>query len=369
MEKPVHVHKKGKKFPWLIVALVTVAGGAALYFLVLKKTKYELTVTLGAGTTGTPATSKYKKGEVVAYSFSAQAGYGNLQVMLDGSLVAASGSVTMDKAHAITTSAAQGAFLQVNSTPSGAHIYLDSVDSGFVTPHAFSFPTAVTKNVRLHSASCGYIDHSQTVSINFGQTITINATLATGIHEDFNEPASSCWLPNSPSSWSTDLGGGHYKYEGNDAWCFMNFYNFPFSGNYTLTVKMNLVWGHGKNAGLFLGTSTSATNANGYHFFYGDGYEFDLYGIHRLSGQDFTNPVAGSTTVIKTGSSSAIKVGFNKWNILKIAKVGTNYTFYINNVVIHSFNDAVYTPTYCALIASTGGDSTRMLYDYVYLTQ
>ena len=33
-----------------------------------------LTVTLGAGTTGTPATAKYKKGDVVAYSYSAQSG-------------------------------------------------------------------------------------------------------------------------------------------------------------------------------------------------------------------------------------------------------------------------------------------------------
>ncbi|MCJ7524872.1 MAG: hypothetical protein MUP71_06560, partial [Candidatus Aminicenantes bacterium] len=39
--------KKGKKFPWLIVALVVVAGGAAVYFLVLKKKKYTLTVTVG----------------------------------------------------------------------------------------------------------------------------------------------------------------------------------------------------------------------------------------------------------------------------------------------------------------------------------
>ena len=132
--------KKPKKFPWLLVGAVVVVGAAALYFLVLKKTKYELTVNLGAGTTGTPATGKYKKGEVVPYSFSAQTGYVNLQVMLDGAEVAAAGNVTMDKDHTITASATQGATIQVNSTPAGAKIYLNNVDSGQVTPYTFNFP-------------------------------------------------------------------------------------------------------------------------------------------------------------------------------------------------------------------------------------
>lgn len=98
--------KKQNKFPWLIVGLGVVAVGAILYFMVLKKTKYNLNVNLGAGCTGTPAaTAEYKKGTNVAYNYSPQPGYGNLQVKLDGVNAPASGTVTMDKIHTLDISA------------------------------------------------------------------------------------------------------------------------------------------------------------------------------------------------------------------------------------------------------------------------
>ena len=99
--------KKPGKFPWLIVGLGVVAVGAALYFLVIKKPKYTLTVTLDANCTGTPAaTGKYTKGTVVNYNYTAPAGY-LAQVKLDGVDVLASGTVTMDKDHAITVTSAR----------------------------------------------------------------------------------------------------------------------------------------------------------------------------------------------------------------------------------------------------------------------
>lgn len=99
------VIKKAKKFPWLIVGLGVVAVGVAVYFLVIKKPKYTLTVTLGTGCTGTPAsTTKYSKGVVVTYNYSASAGY-FAQVKLDGVDVPASGTVIMDKDKALTVSA------------------------------------------------------------------------------------------------------------------------------------------------------------------------------------------------------------------------------------------------------------------------
>jgi hypothetical protein len=101
-------NKKDKKLPWLLIAGGAVAAGLLVYLLVIKKPKYTLTVSLGANCTGTPlATSTYKKGAVVNYSYAAQAGYGNLQVKLDGVLVAASGSVTMDDHHELAVSAEQ----------------------------------------------------------------------------------------------------------------------------------------------------------------------------------------------------------------------------------------------------------------------
>ena len=48
-----------------------------------------------------------------------------------------------------------GANIEVNSTPAGARIYLDRVDSGHVTPFTFNFTTAVTKAILLQGP-CGY---------------------------------------------------------------------------------------------------------------------------------------------------------------------------------------------------------------------
>jgi hypothetical protein len=67
---------------------------------------YSLSVNHGAGITGTPSASNtYAQGTVVSYSYSLLAGYTNLQVTLDGNPVAASGSVSMNAAHALVVQA------------------------------------------------------------------------------------------------------------------------------------------------------------------------------------------------------------------------------------------------------------------------
>jgi len=165
-------------FPWgIVLGLGLLVGAAAVYFLVVKKSKeYTLTVTLGTGVTGTPAaTAKYKKDSVVSYTYSAQSGYTNLAVLLDGTAVAASGTVTMSADHSLSISAVQGSSIQVNSTPAGAQIFMNTVNSGFVTPHTFNYTTAVTKTVLLRLT--GYNDFTQTVTANLGEQKVINAVL------------------------------------------------------------------------------------------------------------------------------------------------------------------------------------------------
>ncbi|MCJ7524490.1 MAG: PEGA domain-containing protein, partial [Candidatus Aminicenantes bacterium] len=191
-EESTPVVKKGKKFPWLIVGAVVVIGAAAVYFLVLSK-KYALTVNLGQGCTGTPAaTAKFKKNAVVNYSYSTEAGYGSMQVKLDGAVVAASGSVTMDKVHTLDVSATYGAVVNVTSTPSGAKIYDNYVDSGKTTPASFSYTSAGSHTYLLRQ--CGYKDYTKAQSVVVGQTYNISATLVQGILDNFLVPA-TCWAP------------------------------------------------------------------------------------------------------------------------------------------------------------------------------
>jgi hypothetical protein len=67
---------------------------------------YALTVSLGAGTTGTPAASaNYLQGALVNYTYALQTGYQNLQVTLDGSPVPTSGTVLMNGVHTLATTA------------------------------------------------------------------------------------------------------------------------------------------------------------------------------------------------------------------------------------------------------------------------
>ncbi|MBN2346341.1 MAG: PEGA domain-containing protein [Candidatus Aminicenantes bacterium] len=164
-----------KKTPWLLIGAAVVVGAAALYFLVLKKPKYTLTVSL-TGATGNPAaTEKYKKGTVVSYNYSLQSGYVNLAVKLDGVAVASSGTVTMDKDHTLTVTAVQGAAIQVNSTPTGAKIFLDNVDTGLTTNATVSGVTPGSHTVKLTKS--GYYNYSTAVTTTSGQTATVNATL------------------------------------------------------------------------------------------------------------------------------------------------------------------------------------------------
>ncbi|MCK4765179.1 MAG: hypothetical protein KAW12_23470 [Candidatus Aminicenantes bacterium] len=100
--------KCGKRtFPVLLVAAGIIAVAALVYFLLIKKPKKQtLSVTLGEGINGSPATGthSYKKGETVSYSYTLLPGYNNLTVALDGNQVAASGSLTMDNDHVLTAS-------------------------------------------------------------------------------------------------------------------------------------------------------------------------------------------------------------------------------------------------------------------------
>lgn len=106
-----------------------------------------LTVTLGLGTTGTPgATSAPPLGSTVNYSYALATGYKNLSVLLDGSPVAATGSLTMNGPHTLAASAqiqtftltasagANGSISPSGSTTlnyGGSQIYTMTPDPGY----------------------------------------------------------------------------------------------------------------------------------------------------------------------------------------------------------------------------------------------
>ena len=355
------VVKKGKKFPWLIVGAVVIIGAAAVYFLVLNK-KYALTINLGQGCTGTPAaTAKFKKNAVVNYSYSTQSGYGNLQVKLDGAAVAASGNVTMDKAHTLDVSATYGAAVNITSAPSGAKIYDNYVDSGKTTPASFSY-TAAGSHVYL-LRQCGYQDYSKTQSVVVGQTYNINATLLPGILDDFLVPA-TCWAPYIASDWT--VAGGEYKCVTKVKHWQYSYYNNVFSSStYTAEVKMKRVAGATNNSNsIVLCTATNMSSVNGYLFDYTANGSFSVW---KWTGIDMVTYL-GTETGIKFWTSTAkINKNLGAWNIMKIVRAGSNYSFYMNGYLVCSFIDSSFDPRVCVLAFYSGNEQTEVDFDYAKL--
>ncbi len=436
-ETPPARGKKGK-FPWLVAAIVIVAGGAALYFLVLKKKNYTLTVSVGEGVTGSPAagTSTSKKGTVINYSYAKQAGYDNLAVTLDGAPVAASGSVTMNANHALEARASKtfvltvikgdhvegtpgsgayshalgtnvaysyapaggyanlevkldnvlvansgtvamngnhtltallrGANLAVESTPAGARIFIDGADSGRTTPYHLHLQLGRDQD-RAPAALLRLQGVQPERQRRRRRNQDRQPRLRAGIQEDFEVPPSSCWLPYHASSWD-HTGHGEYRYSGAALRWSTSVYNYSFTGNYTLIVRMNRKAGSGAapNA-FFLGTGTDMTNASGYVFYY---YSSPgQYGIVRTSNFNFITASGGSVLTIKAlTASAAITAGLGKFNVLKVVKSGSQYSFYINNTLLHTFVDATHAANYLALALYCNGVSTVVEFEYVYLT-
>jgi len=100
-------NKKKKKFPWLLAAAGAVAVGIVLYLLLRKSKSKNLKVELDNGVQGTPTEGnyKYKKGEVISYSYETLPGFDQLHVYLDNQQVEPSGQITMNDDHKITVGA------------------------------------------------------------------------------------------------------------------------------------------------------------------------------------------------------------------------------------------------------------------------
>ena len=112
-EEGKRVEKK-KKFPWLLIAGGVIAV-VVLYLTVFKGKKYELSVDMGEGVTGSPAEiQQYKKGTIVDFNYSLLPGYEQLSVKVDGADFDPSGTIIMDSHHSISVAA-------MKSIPSGTY--------------------------------------------------------------------------------------------------------------------------------------------------------------------------------------------------------------------------------------------------------
>jgi len=183
--------KKGKKFPWLIVGAVVVAGVIA-YVILSKKPKRSLTVSVNEGVEGTPAsgTTSYKNGAVVSYNYTLKSGYNTLVVKVDGVDVAASGTITMDKNHTLTAAASKTFTLNVTkgvgvdgSPDSGTTFHNDGASITYNYTLQTGYKDLVVKLDGLDIPASGAIimnrDHTLTASA--GKAYILTVTKGTGV--------------------------------------------------------------------------------------------------------------------------------------------------------------------------------------------
>jgi len=124
---------------------------------------FTLTVNIGTGVTGTPASGgSFTQGSPVPYSYAAQGGFNNLAVLLDGTPVAAAGNITMNAAHTLAATA--------QAIPSNT---IQVGQGGFVfSPSSLTVQVGTT--VTFHWASSGH-------SMVIGNPCTPSGVLDSGI--------------------------------------------------------------------------------------------------------------------------------------------------------------------------------------------
>lgn len=141
---------------------------------------FTLTVNRGTGVDGTPATTaSYPAGTVVDYAYTAAAGYSNLQVTLDGTPAATSGTVTMGANHTLAATATSAAAYTVtfvagaNGTLTGTA--LQNVPPGGNTTAVTAVPNAGFRFANWTGAGFAASTANPLTVTNVQQNLTITA--------------------------------------------------------------------------------------------------------------------------------------------------------------------------------------------------
>jgi hypothetical protein len=171
----------------LTTAFVIIVALGLLSTMSCKKsqtaTEYTLSVILSAGVTGTPEAGDqvYNLNDQVNYSYSLDQGYTRLRVLLDGVEVESSGTITMDRDHILSVSAAQGTgeFLLsvsygtgISGTPEEGYYYYNAGDQ---VDYSISLEPGYT-NLRV-TLDGTEIENSGTITISGDHTLDAFADL------------------------------------------------------------------------------------------------------------------------------------------------------------------------------------------------
>jgi len=188
--------KRNKLFTLGVIVMVAVVSAGSC-----KKADVEtgtLTVILSAGVTGVPEAGTYVEqvGDEVAYSYVLSAGYSTLTVMLDGTQVGASGTVSISGNHVLQAYAdgnrqytlKVSLSAGVNGTPAaGTHAYA----KGTAVPYSYSlaegYKDLLVKLDGTEGKSSGTITMSDDHVLSVSATAKFNIQGAWALSETYND--------------------------------------------------------------------------------------------------------------------------------------------------------------------------------------
>ncbi|MCX6557391.1 MAG: PEGA domain-containing protein [Candidatus Aminicenantes bacterium] len=412
VEKPVleragsaNVQAKKRHFPWLGVILsLALVGGLVYYFLILKTTLQVDTIPSGAkvyldGTNTAKITpcqlepslgSHTIKVSLEGYAdlereFVVKNGKNSLTILLDLGTYsisapaananvqrAASCTISWDStapaalATTVVTAVSPAAVQPMGVTSVDLELYQEEskvadIVKGVANSGSYSWnvpaSTAEGHNFKIHIVS-----PAASESQAFGPAFNL-----LGFKEDFSDNVADFWLPDNATSWNT--AGGYFTGSKTTEWGGCAVYDFFYSET-SYTVESRMRWSEfsgSSNPFLFimLATSKNLTSNAGYLL----GYAIDgTVSIYSLINFKFTEPPLEPPTPLFSAKSTAVNLGINNWNTLKVVHVDSTYTLYINDTMTYTFVDSTYNPNYLVLGFIGAGTKTSCDFDYVTMT-
>ncbi|MCP2597440.1 PEGA domain-containing protein [Candidatus Aminicenantes bacterium AC-335-G13] len=210
--------------------------------------------------------------------------------------------------------------IQVNSTPSGATIYLDGQNTGQVTPATVTNVSVGSHTVKLEKER--YQSWETTVNVVKNQTITVDATLKPGsFTENFNDGKAQYWK-NASENASWYVQGGVYKCKGPHTEFARAYYNLgKFDNNWTYEAKINRLQGKAYHV---LGLAFGGNNDFSVYYVLDIAPGWQNWSIWKADERGTHK----EWNIVPWTKDTAINE--HGWNKCKIVANGNTFTFYVN---------------------------------------
>lgn len=207
--------------------------------------------------------------------------------------------------------------IQVNSTPTGANIWLNGQNTGYTTNHLFENVSTGSHPIKLVKAR--YQDWEGSVTVTKNITSTINITLEVGAFtEDFNDGVADHFIESHPALWWVSSVDNVYRFKGDGTFQrTTSHYNLGNFADFDLEVRVKSFdsrWG--------LAFRGNSDFSDYYYVYINPNPPNGQWGVWKMDS-------GVSSTVKNYATSSLIKTDMT-WNWLKIEARGQDFHIYIN---------------------------------------